>query len=198
MLISFAKTWLRRARAARFARDKRGVAAIELSLVAVPFFLTLTAMGEVAVMALAQSNLDFAMSETGRRIRTGEIQQAGLTQADVRDEVCARVNRFMALDCDGNLWLQIDQFDDFTELDLSDPSGGEEFEDVEWPYDPGGPSQIVLARGFYEWQVFTPFFQNVFGNTEGGKRLIVSSVIFRNEPFPPPGDDDDDDDDGEV
>jgi Flp pilus assembly protein TadG len=166
-----------------FVSDRGGVAALELSLVALPFFTVLIAMGEIAVMSMTQSNMDFAMAETARRIRTGEIQTAGLSAEDVRQEVCDRANRILAIDCN-KLFVEVDEFDAFEDVDLTDPTGGAELQDVAWRYNPGGPSRIVLARSFYEYEVFTPFFQALFGNTPTGERLIVSSIIFRNEPFP--------------
>jgi hypothetical protein len=31
--------------------------------------------------------------------------------------------------------------------------------------------------------VLTPFFQGVFQNVNGGDRILVSTIMFRNEPF---------------
>ena len=46
-----------------------------------------------------------------------------------------------------------------------------------------GGSSIVLVRGFYVWQLFTPVFSQYFANMAGNKRLLSSSVAFKNEPF---------------
>lgn len=168
----------------RVARDRSGATAVEFALIGVPFFFTLMALAEVAVMSLAQSNLDFAMSETARRIRTGEIQQNGLSAADVRNDVCARMRRILPVQCEGNLFIDVRQFDAFTEVAGSDPAGDGRIDAGEMTFQPGDPSDIVLVRGFYQHQVFTPFFQGIFANVAGGKRVMSSAILFRNEPWP--------------
>jgi hypothetical protein len=50
-------------------------------------------------------------------------------------------------------------------------------------YTPGGASDVILVRAYYKWELFTPMFGELFANTSDGKRLIVSSMMFRNEPF---------------
>lgn len=168
----------------RAARDRSGATAVEFALIGVPFFFTLLALGEVAVMSLAQSNLDFALSETARRIRTGEIQQEGLTALDVRNDVCARMRRVLPVECDGNLFVDVRRFNAYTEVVGGDPAADGQLEEGEMTFQPGEPSDIVLVRGFYQHQVFTPFFQSIFANVSGGRRVMSSAILFRNEPWP--------------
>jgi Flp pilus assembly protein TadG len=168
----------------RVARDRNGATAVEFALIGMPFFLSVTALAEVAVMSLAQSNLDLAMGETARRIRTGEIQQNGLSAADVHDDVCARMRRVLPVQCAGDLFVDVRQFDAFTEVAGGDPADDGRIDAGEMTFQPGDPSDIVLVRGFYQHQVFTPFFQGIFANVSGGKRVMSSAILFRNEPWP--------------
>lgn len=168
----------------RAAQDRGGATAVEFALIGAPFVLTLMALLEVAVMGLVQSNLDFAMNETARRIRTGEIQQDGLTAADIRNGVCDHMRRVLPAECNGSLFVDVRRFDAFTEVADGDPAEDGVIEETEMGFDPGQPSDIVLVRGFYQHQVFTPFFQDIFGNVGGGQRVMYSAFLFRNEPWP--------------
>ena len=40
-----------------------------------------------------------------------------------------------------------------------------------------------VVRAFYRWHVMTPLFQPVFSNVSNGERVLVSTMMFRNEPF---------------
>lgn len=168
----------------KLADDQSGAAAVEMALLAGPFFFVLIAIAEVALIATVQANLDLAMGETARRIRTGEVQTAGLTANDVRREVCGRINRIMPLDCNANLYIDVDRFEAFVEVNDPSPIRNGDIDEDDFGFDPGAPSDIVLARAFYRWEVFTPFFGDIFGNIGAGKRLISSAILFRNEPFP--------------
>lgn len=169
----------------RFARRKDGAAAVEFALVALPFFLVLTALAEVSLMALAQTNLDLAISDAGRLIRTGHM--AGddpLSPEDIETQVCADLNRIMRMDCGANLFIDVDRFDTFNDVNNPVPLSNGEFDDSDIAIQVTQPGEIVMIRGYYRWEVITPFFQSIFGNVNGTDRLMVSSMLFRNEPWP--------------
>ena len=58
-----------------------------------------------------------------------------------------------------------------------------EFDDSGFGYQPGQPSSIVVVRAYYRWHVMTPMFQQVFQNINGGERVLISTMMFRNEPY---------------
>lgn len=168
----------------RFGRRKEGSTAVEMALIAGPFFFTLMALAEIALMSVVQTNLDLAMSETARRIRTGEVQTQGLTADDVRSDVCVRLSRILPVSCDGNLYIDVRRYTAFVDVANPDPLADGELNDDEFAFSPGAPSDVILARGFFRWQILTPFFQDIFGSMGDGHRLMTSAILFRNEPFP--------------
>lgn len=168
----------------RFARRKDGAAAVEFALVAVPFFLVLTALAEVSLMALAQTNLDLAISDISREIRTGRAASEEMNAQDVQTEVCARLNQIMTMDCSQNLFIDVDRFDTFNDVNNPVPLNNGELDQSQIGFQQTQPGEIVLVRGYYRWEVITPFFQRIFGNVNGTDRLMVSSILFRNEPWP--------------
>jgi len=70
----------------RYKRDKEGATAIEFALLAIPFFMLLFAILELAIIFFISSTLSHAVSEAGRQIRTGNFQNCG--QAAFKASVC--------------------------------------------------------------------------------------------------------------
>lgn len=167
----------------RFARAKDGATAIEFGLIAAPFFMIVFGMAEVAMVGLAQTNLDYAVSETGREIRTGRAQLAGVSATDIQASVCESFGRFMAVDCDSNLHIDIRQYEAFTDIQTAPPIVNGELQTAGFQYEPGAPSDIVVVRAYYRWHVMTPLFDRLLANANGGERLIISTMMFRNEPY---------------
>lgn len=169
----------------RFGRARRGAAAVEFGLVAVPFFLLMFGVGELSMMGLAQTSLDYAVNETARRIRTGEAQTAGNSYTDMQNQICTGMNRFIVATCNGNLFLDVNHYTSFVNAANGqiDPVQNNQFQTNGFGYSPGVASDIVVVRAYYRWQVITPLFQPIFQNISGGNRILVSTMMFRNEPY---------------
>jgi Flp pilus assembly protein TadG len=169
----------------RFGRAKRGAAAVEFGLVALPFFLLMFGLAEVSLMGFAQTSLDYAVTDTGRRIRTGEAQAAGSSYTDMQNSICNGMNSFMVMTCAGNLFLDVKHYTSFTDAanNQADPIQNNQFQNSGFGYSPGGASDIVVVRAYYRWQVITPLFIQLFQNTSSGDRYLVSTMMFRNEPY---------------
>jgi Flp pilus assembly protein TadG len=168
----------------RFARARRGSAAVEFGIVALPFFLLTIGLAEISMIGFAQTSLDSGVSETARQIRTGRAQMGGLDQQDIKAMLCTEVNRFMVLDCEENLHIDVSRFDSFVEAGADDvnPIQDDEF-DPPNRYQPGAPSDIVVVRAYYNWQIMTPLFEPIFENVAGGHRILFATMMFRNEPY---------------
>ena len=50
-------------------------------------------------------------------------------------------------------------------------------------YLPGGPGDIVVVRLMYQWPVYVSLLGLNLSDLSGGKRLLMSTVAFRNEPY---------------
>lgn len=169
----------------RFARARRGSAAVEFALVLMPFFLLTFGLAEVAMIGFAQTSLDFAVAETARQIRTGQAQMGGMTEAQIKTQLCQEANSFIVMHCDGNLFLDVNRFDSFVAASngTQSPIQDDEFSGDGMGYRPGAASDIVVVRAYYRWQVMTPLFEPIFQNISGGQRILVSTMMFRNEPY---------------
>jgi Flp pilus assembly protein TadG len=169
----------------RFAKARRGSAAVEFALVAMPFFLLTIGLAEISMIGFAQTSLDLGVSNAARQIRTGQAQMSGLGQGDIQDQICDEINNFVVLECQGNLFLDVDRFDSFVDADnaQNDPIQDGEFQDAGFGYTPGAPSDIVVVRAYYRWKILTPMFEPVFQNVSSGERILVTTMMFRNEPY---------------
>lgn len=168
-----------------FRRARRGTAALELAIVILPFFLLTIGLAEIAMIGFAQTTLDYAVTETARQIRTGQAQMGGVNETQMNARLCTEMNRFMVLACNNNLYLDVDRFNSFTDAGNgnNNPIQNDTFSPTPG-YSPGAPSDIVVVRAYYRWQIMTPLFEPVFESINGaGERILVSTMMFRNEPY---------------
>ncbi len=169
----------------RFGRARRGSATIEFGLVVVPFFLLTFGLAEISMIGFAQTTLDSAVNDTARSIRTGQAQMGGIGASQIKDQLCNRMMRILAVNCNENLYIDVRTFNSFVAANAAalNPIEDGEFDDSGFGYQPGQPSSIVVVRAYYRWHVMTPMFQPVFQNINGGERVLISTMMFRNEPY---------------
>lgn len=171
--------WRKKAR--RCFRDAQdGAAAVEFALVALPFLLLLLATLETFVVFFAMSDLEGAVNEASRLIRTGQVQNGGLTEAQYKQIICDRF--FLASDCNANLRIDVRTFQNFNNVNFDNPLTVTGDLRNDFIFQPGLAGDIVLVRAFYSWKIAVP--GNIgLDNMAGGKRLLSASMAFRNEPF---------------
>jgi Flp pilus assembly protein TadG len=169
----------------RFPKARRGATAIEFAIVIIPFFMLTAGLAEVALIGFAQTSLDFAVSEAARLIRTGQAQTANMSATQMRDTVCNQANQFLVMSCSNNLFLDVNRFNSFVDADAAntDPTADGTLDDSDVTYAPGAASDIVVVRAYYRWHVLTPMFEPIFQNMGNGDRILVSTMMFRNEPW---------------
>jgi Flp pilus assembly protein TadG len=138
---------------------------------------------EFSTMSLVQTNLDSALAEAGRKIRTGTAQGSGMTKTQLQAEICTNLNKIMTLNCPGNLYLDVDRYTSFATVGNGTPTVNGAIDQAQLGYTPGAGDDVILVRAYYQWEVVTPLFGAIFANLADGRRLIVSSMLFRNEPF---------------
>lgn len=165
-----------------WAADKRGLAAVEFAMIAFPFFFLIFGLLEVCAIFIMTTVLEHGLNEASRSIRTGQAQEAGFGAVAFKSAVCSEL--FDLLDCDGNLTLDVKTFSNFGSTSNPSPiDGSGNFDPSGFEYDPGLANEIVVVRAFYEWDLFTPVMSAPLSNLSGGKRLLQSTIAFRNEPF---------------
>ncbi len=171
----------RRLRFVRLRRNEDGSVAIEFAIIAPVFFFLMFVIAETALVFIAEQVMENAVFETARLIRTGQAQNANMSQADFKAEVCARASVF--INCDGgDFYLDVRSFDTFQEVEFTKPVD-EDDNFTEPAFDIGEKESIVVVRTYYQWPINPVMgrqWKNLMGN---GKLLIGSFSVFRNEPF---------------
>ncbi len=168
----------------RFARRQDGAAAVEFALVALPFLAMTFAILETALVFFAGQALEAAAADSARLIMTGQAQTGGFDKDAFKTAVCDRV--FGLFDCTNDLYVNVQTYSDFsssaTAINTSPISSGN-FDTSKMIYNPGGAGDIVVVTLYYQWPISVTLLGNSLDNLNGGKRLLVATSVFRNEPY---------------
>ncbi len=165
-----------------FLRARRGAAAVEMALVATPFFLLLFGIIELAMIFLVSSSLENATSQAARTIRTGEMQTGGGTSASFKTQICNNFG-WLQSDCNSNLYVDVRTYASFASVTDPQPVQNQTFNAGALQFTPGGPSDIVVVRAYYQWPLIAPLMSQALQTLSGGKVLLTSTATFRNEPY---------------
>ena len=173
-----------------FARDDRGVTAVEFGILALPFFTIIFAILETTMVVLAGQVLDGAVEDASRQIKTGQAQSFDID--DFRTLMCGYTFQLFGSDCSG-VRIVVDVIDDFTSTETAtmptttceeDEDGKVVCElDVEEDYVPGSGGNVVQVTAYYRWPlvIVLPYFN--LANQPDNARLLAATRVFRNEPF---------------
>lgn len=176
----------------RWAESRRGAAAVEFALIAVPFFFLLFGLLEIALIFIMGTVLEHAVNEAARDIRTGNFQDtavpAGQTQEEFfKQKVCDRLMDLMT--CDSRLKIDVQAETSFggssttlTYKPPGDPDEGE-IDDTGFGFEAGGADEVVVVRAYYEWSLITPILSKPLESLPNGRHLLSAVAVFRNEPF---------------
>ena len=176
------KRALARSIARKFMRRQDGAAAIEFGLVAAPFLALMFAIIETAMVFFAGQTLETAGADSARLIMTGQAQTSGFDQKKFKDAVCARI--YGLFNCAGGLQVDVKKFPTFANVNLSKPiDANGNLNTANFGYEPGGPGDIVVVRLMYQWPVYVSLLGLNLSDMSGNKRLLMTTVAFRNEPY---------------
>ena len=177
----------------RYLKNREGTAAIEFAILAIPFFMLLFAILELAIVFFINSTLTHSVSEASRQIRTGNFQACG-SKDKFKELVCANMQGLG--NCEKRLRIDVVTDNSFNTITLpappappdpdpSDPTA----EDIEnGTYTNTVASAPVIVRGLYYHKLVLPPQLTRLENISGkGIRLLAATTAFKNEPFPTPG-----------
>ncbi|MEA2980882.1 MAG: hypothetical protein QOF09_2705 [Alphaproteobacteria bacterium] len=176
------KRLLARIGARRFIRQQDGATTVEFALVAAPFLAMVFAIMETAVVFFAGQTLETAGADSARLIMTGQAQTQGFDQAKFKQAVCAKI--YGLFNCSAGLYVDVKNYSSFSSIPTTKPidSSGN-LQTGTFGYAPGGPGSIVVVRLMYQWPVYVSLLGLNLSDSAGNKRLLMSTVAFRNEPY---------------
>ena len=170
----------------RFIRDCGGVAAIEISLLAVPLFALIAVVIEAALLVLAQHQLDVSVQRAARLLRTGAFQDQ-MTSVDpaqhLRTLLCgAGLSLYrcdeMRFDLVRTATFAIKQTASPYDADRGDWAAGF---GTQFTCPSGGGIHLLRAAV----PMLRPFgFLDFTGQRmPGGRQLLTSTAVFRTEDY---------------
>ncbi|MEM9898628.1 MAG: hypothetical protein AAF742_04540, partial [Pseudomonadota bacterium] len=118
-----------------------------------------------------------------------QTQDGGFTREAFFNEICGVVSRFGS--CNEKLTVDVARFDDFAALSAdvsapvcrdSDPTAGEP-DPADMPYNTGAALDIIRVRVCFLYESVNPAIGLNLTPAGGGARKIISTNVFRNEPF---------------
>jgi Flp pilus assembly protein TadG len=166
---------------------------VEFGLVAAPFLALTFAIVETALVFFSGQVLETATAESARLIMTGQAQTQGFDQAAFKNAVCSHI--FGLFDCESGIYVDVKSYPNFSQADDGisqqvqvDKDGklkavGDDGKLKDFGFTPGGPGDIVVVRVMYQWPVWVSILGFDLSDLSGGKRLLVATSAFRNEPY---------------
>jgi Flp pilus assembly protein TadG len=191
------------ARSMRFgrqlARDENGVTAIEFAMVGLPFFMMLFGIMGVGLYFFSIFNLENAVEQASRPLRTGEAQKAVTTKVQFSTTVCNQLAGFF--DCANKMRIQVVNV---TALQVANPAAlpnmgqciskdknalgvfvGPDIlvPDNQTVYQIPSATQTVVVTVCYELDLLKsiPFIN--LGNMPNGATMLQASTAFKTEPY---------------
>jgi Flp pilus assembly protein TadG len=193
---------LRRA-AGSYRLNDSGATMLEYALDAPMLLLMLVKIVDLGIMLTTQSLLDGAARDAARLIRTGQVAAAGNTISTFQNLLCSRMAPVMSTGtCQSQLIFDVEVFNSFggvafTPCTLNNNQVGV---GTVCKFTPGNATNIVGVQVTYNRQFIVPWVGaclgggscwlgagTPLGSTPGNAIPLISTVVFRNEPFPSAG-----------
>jgi len=164
-------------------RAEQGAAAVEMALIATPFFMLLFGIIEIGMIFLISATLENGMDIAARTIRTGQLQSGGSATASAfKTSICNTFGWFQS-DCTSHLSVDVRTYSTFAAVTAPQVVQNGTFNSAALTFTPGGPQDIVVVRAYYQWPLIAPFFDQALQQLNGGTALLTSTAAFRNEPY---------------
>jgi Flp pilus assembly protein TadG len=146
---------------------------VEFALIALPFLVLLYGTFEIAFVYWASQELEHAAGHGARLVRTGQVQVAGLNQAQVTTELCKQTA--LLVGCTTKLRLDVRSGKTLGDITAPVPlnAGGGLKDAGEFTFSPGAANDIVLISAFYDWPPLL----------KPSGYVLRAAVVVRNEPF---------------
>jgi Flp pilus assembly protein TadG len=164
-----------------FNRNRRGSAAVEFAMIAVPFFMMLFAIIETGLVFFAQQALETATQDTSRLLFTGQAQNAGYSQSQFKTALCGNLNAMF--DCTNGIYINVTNYANFGAVAPTTPIDASGNFVNAFAYSPGGSGVITLVQVYYMWPLFVTTLGYNYANVNGHYRLLAATAAFRNEPY---------------
>jgi len=184
----------------KFTRDNRGVAAIEFAVIALPLFIMIGGIMEMALVFLISISVEDAASAMARQIKIGAYVAPGSSSTSsvkqFKADLCADIQLVPLATCTQQIQVDVRPLSsvNFTSTATSPISGGVFNTSSLCFYSGSGDTNTpVMMRVYYIWPLLTPFLLNGLENvssytpsdgttpTSGSWAAVSATEVFVNE-----------------
>jgi Flp pilus assembly protein TadG len=177
-----------------------GATGVEFAIVAPPLLLLLLIIVDLGMMLTTQSLLDGAARDAARLIRTGQAQSQANPKSTFQNLLCSDMTPIMSTAaCQSDIVFEVQVFPDFGSASFTPCTQDTDSTQPGYcAFNSGTATQIIGVQVTYNRPFLVPWVQACLGGgscwfgvgttdgTNPGSSTVplVSTVIFRNEPFP--------------
>lgn len=158
-----------------FTRDENGVVAIEFAVLALPFFMLVFAIMEVALVLTASMQFENATDRVSRRVMTGELAR---DEGAIRKAFCDEI--VFALDC-SKLRIDYKEIASLSEFDLPAPVTDRTVNDSAFAFRTIASPSFASLRVGYEWPITIRPMAEFFAGLENGRTFVLGTSLLRIE-----------------
>jgi len=164
-----------------FLRDRRGVTAIEFAMIGLPFIALLVVMFEIGIVCFAQQELETAVEQSARIVLTGQTKN--VSQAQFSNKVCGYLPALFT--CSG-IMIDLQSATNFASANTSTPTLTYDADGKvtnTWTYNTGTKGDVMVLRVLYQFPIWPGPLAFNLPNLANGKRLLIATAVFQNEPY---------------
>jgi Flp pilus assembly protein TadG len=163
-----------------FTKDRKGSAAIEFAILALPFMVLIFAILEIAVMFFVDSGLDAALHKTVRQVRVGAAKTGKWDINAFKTAVCNELS--YSFSCAANLKVRAVVVTNMNSVSKIDPISNGTLNVTE-DFNIGDSGDYVLIQAFLTWDPVLKLYALSGGRLSNGAYVLGSAELFKNEPF---------------
>lgn len=164
----------------KFSRDRKGSAAIEFAILALPFFVVIFAIAEIAVMFFVDSGLDAALHKAVRQVRVGVAKTGSWDATKFKEVVCGELS--YSFSCSTKLKVRATIVTNMASIDKGTSISGGTLNVTE-DFNLGDSGSYVLVQAFLPWSPVFKLYSVSSAQLADGSYVLGSAELIKNEPF---------------
>lgn len=161
-------------------RDREGSAAIEFAILALPFFVVIFAIAEIAIMYFVDSGLDAALHKAVRQVRVGVAKSGAWDAKKFKDVVCSELS--YSFNCATSLKVRATVVTNMASITKASPISGGNLAVTE-DFNLGDSGSYVLVQAFLPWDPTFKLYSISSAQLADGSYVLGSAELIKNEPF---------------
>jgi len=86
-------------------------------------------------------------------------------------------------DCANGIYVDVKSYTSFSAITNDPPITDGKLDPSKVNYSPGDVGNIEVVTLYYQWPIYVSLLGNNLSNINANTRLLVSTAVFRNEPY---------------